>query len=316
MDSLEEQGGSVDPVGVTRPGSEQMDRRIDPVPVAALLLDLAFAEPPETIHPVVWFGRTLAAAERRVPHRPADQRRWGAVVILVGAAAVATTGRWLRRAPWPVAALVLQPAFSLRRLLEEMRGVERALGEGVERGRRAVARIVGRDVSRLDEALIREAALESLAENLSDSVVAPAFWYAVAGLPGAWVYRWVNTADAVWGHRDHRLHYGAAAARLDDLASFLPARLTGVMLLLALGGRRRLRELADEARKTPSPNGGWPMGAAALGLGVRLRKLGAYHLNPGGATPVSADVARLSAAALTVGVGSLLSAAWISGRRR
>jgi adenosylcobinamide-phosphate synthase len=168
--------------------------------------------------------------------------------------------------------------------------VERALATGLEQGRRRLSRLVSRDTQRLSEAEVRESALESLAENLNDSLVAPLFWFACGGLPGAALYRFANTADAMWGYRDRWEWAGKWAARADDLLSYIPARLTA--LLVALAGRRMPRGIRAVARVTPSPNSGWPMGMLALALNVCLRKPQVYALNPTGAAPRSADTER------------------------
>jgi adenosylcobinamide-phosphate synthase len=149
---------------------------------------------------------------------------------------------------------------------------------------------VSRDTAKLDTGEIRESALESLAENLSDSVVAPLFWFALFGLPGAAVYRFANTADAMWGYRGRWEWAGKFAARADDVLNFIPARMTAVALLLMGPGRiSHLRQLPAEAARTASPNSGWPMGALALALNVRLRKPQVYALNASGTEPSAAD---------------------------
>jgi adenosylcobinamide-phosphate synthase len=169
--------------------------------------------------------------------------------------------------------LLLKPMFAWQMLREEVVGVERALESDLQAGRDRLQRIVGRDTSVLDATVIRESALESLAENLNDSVIAPLFWFVVGGFPAAAIYRFANTADAMWGLRGR-----------DDALSFVPARLTA-MLLAGAAGRSPVG-LPAVARQTSSPNGGWPMGMLALALNVRLTKPGAYVLNAGG-TPVT-----------------------------
>jgi adenosylcobinamide-phosphate synthase len=190
--------------------------------------------------------------------------------------------------------LCLKPLLAWRMLRTEVLAVEAALGQSLGTGRERLSWLVSRDVSALTESQVRESAIESLAENLNDSVVAPLFWFAVAGLPGAAMYRLANTADAMWGYRTVRggrqwEWAGKWAARADDVLNWLPARLCG-LVLAACGGAQVLRALPAQARLTPSPNGGWPMAAMALALGVRLGKPGVYALNVGGREPVSADV--------------------------
>jgi len=157
---------------------------------------------------------------------------------------------------------------------------------------------VSRDVDALDALGVRESAIESLAENLNDSVVAPLFWFALFGLPGAALYRFANTADAMWGYRGERegrqwTWAGQWAARADDLLSWLPARLTALFLWGASTARGAgFGTLRREAGLTPSPNSGWPMAAMALRLGIRLGKPGVYVLNEGGRGAAAADTAR------------------------
>lgn len=278
--------------------------------LVALAWDRLLGEPPVRWHPVVWMGRYLDAVGRRVapaPGAPAHslgRRLAGAVAWLAGAAvvlgaALAWATLW-RGAPWAMEAVAwgvaLKPLFAWRLLRDEVAAVEAALAASLEAARAQVARLVSRDVSVLDEAGVREAAIATLAENLNDSVVAPLFWFVLLGLPGAALYRYANTADAMWGYRGVRVgrDWTAAgwwAARVDDGLSWLPARLTALGIALALGGVSP-GALRTEAGRTPSPNGGWPMGAMALALGVRLGKPGVYVLHPRGRCSSAADTAR------------------------
>ena len=298
-----------------------------------MLVDRWLGEPPRGWHPVVWMGRYLQWIGKRPAERqPATAFLLGMMAWIAGAALVAIAyvcarvlvaecPRWLALI---ATALLLKPLFALRMLLVEVSSVERALGDGLESGRTRLRRIVSRDTTRLDAGEVRESALESLSENLSDSVVAPLFWFALFGLPGAAVYRFANTADAMWGYRGRWEWAGKFAARADDLLNLIPARLTA--LALALAGRNRgqaLRRLAAEAAHTPSPNSGWPMAALALSLGIRLRKPGVYALNEHGAAPAAADVAaalrrsELVAWVLAVLLAALLAATpWLIGASR
>lgn len=219
------------------------------------------------------------------------QFRLGALAWLLGAA-VTTSLAWgvqgaLGQLPvWlavPLLALCLKPLFAWRMLRDLVAQVEAALGQGLQAGREQLAHLVSRDVQQLDEAGVRESAIETLAENLSDSLVAPLLWFALLGLPGAALYRFANTADAMWGYPGvhggrHWQWAGKWAARADDVLNWLPARLTAGLLMM--GARRTLwQALPVQAALTPSPNGGWPMGAMALRLGVSLGKPGVYRLN-------------------------------------
>ena len=276
----------------------------------ALLIDRWLGEPPVRWHPVVWMGHYLGWAGRLLKRqaRPdgADYRSFwlGALAWLGGAAMVITAAMAIEqlalRLPVVLAGLLLglalKPLLAWRMLHTEVQAVEQALQQSLAAGRERLSWLVSRDVSALSEAGVRESAIESLAENLNDSVVAPLFWFALLGLPGAALYRFANTADAMWGYRGvyrgQRWEWaGKWAARVDDALSWLPARLTAALLLLAAGGRglRLAGALRQEAVKTPSPNSGWPMAAMALVLGVTLRKPLVYGLNPNGREAQSAD---------------------------
>lgn len=267
----------------------------------ALLIDRWWGEPPAPVHPVVWMGYYLKSVGRRVPDRgPAAAFVLGSMYWLAGAALVALaygyTAVVLAKLPvWldiSLTALLLKPLFALRMLLGEVGAVEAALTASVEEGRSRLCMIVSRDTTLLDSSEIRESSLESLAENLSDSVIAPLFWFALFGLPGAAIYRFANTADAMWGYRDRWEWGGKFAARVDDLLNLIPARITALALLLAAPKRLALlRRLPEEAARTASPNSGWPMAALALSLNVRLRKPNVYALNADGSEPSAADMA-------------------------
>jgi adenosylcobinamide-phosphate synthase len=295
--------------------------------VLALLIDRFCGEPPARVHPVVWMGTYLERAGRGLPERgPAWAFILGAAFWLAGAALVAAVYAaaaflFARLPAWlniSLTALLLKPLFALRMLLTEVGAVEQSLDDGIDGGRARLALIVSRDTTQLDAHEIRESALESLAENLSDSVVAPLFWFALFGLAGAAVYRFANTADAMWGYRGRWEWAGKFAARADDALNFIPARITAMGLLLA--GPRRvigLRRLAREAARTASPNSGWPMGALALSLNIRLRKPGVYALNGGGSAPTAADTAlalrRAESTAWLISVLMAVGVVWLRG---
>lgn len=274
----------------------------------ALAIDRWLGEPAARWHPVVWMGHYLGwfgsrCAPAAIDARPRDlplfikgALAWCAGAVAVGAAALAVQAIAMEWLPaWAAAAVLalgLKPLFAWRMLRNEVLAVESALAVSLEAGRAQLARLVSRNVSALGENEVRESAIESLAENLNDSLVAPLFWFVLLGLPGAAVYRFANTADAMWGYRGERngrdwTWFGKWAARADDVLSWLPARLTA--LLLALAGRQWPCGLALEARRTPSPNSGWPMAAMALLLGVRLAKPGVYALNAQGRLAAAQD---------------------------
>jgi adenosylcobinamide-phosphate synthase len=289
----------------------------------AVALDLLLGEPPERGHPVVGMGRLVAWLELRAPPGGAGrQLAYGVAAAAVSLAAV-TAPAWLleRRARMGglvgtvALALALKPTLAIRSLFDLVGRVESALRRGdLERARAAVARIVSRDVRDLDEPRVAAAAIESLAENASDSVVAPLLYYSILGLPGAYLYRMTNTLDAMWGYRGRYEYLGKAAARLDDLLNLLPARLSAVATAASCrvaGGSAAgvLGCALRDASRTASPNAGWPMAAMAGALGVRLEKVGHYTLNPEGRPPGAADLRRamwVAGAGLAVVVGALM----------
>ncbi|MDH0863534.1 adenosylcobinamide-phosphate synthase CbiB [Mitsuaria sp. GD03876] len=285
------------------------------IPVA-LLLDRHCGEPPAAMHPVVGMGRFLALFGDRLCAMSAKAAflggalAWTLGVVLVGAVAVAIelavihgVEPWLGGWHLAVAALLmgaaLKPMLAWRMLRDEVGAVETALARSLDDGRQRLSRLVSRDTRALSATEVRETAIETLAENLNDSVVAPLLWFMVAGLPGAAIYRFANTADAMWGYRGRWEWAGKWAARADDVLSWIPARLTALALLAMRPAL--LARLPREAARTPSPNGGWPMGAMALRLDRALSKPGVYRLHTTGGEVVAGDIAtaqRLAGSAL------------------
>ena len=194
------------------------------------------------------------------------------IAVAVGVALAATSLARLVLGPmaWIAIGVVAAPGLAIRSLYDHVAPVARALETGdLAVARARVAMIVGRDVATLDEAGVARAAIESLAESFCDGVVAPFFWLLLGGLPGLWIYKALNTADSMIGHREPRWRmFGWAAARSDDVANLVPARLAGV-ILCAVGGRG-WATLWRDAGKHASPNAGWPEAAMAGVLGVRL----------------------------------------------
>lgn len=246
--------------------------------LAAAVLDAAVGYPDalhrRVPHPVAWIGALISAVEARL-NRPVfgDRTRRGlgvaTLLIIVG---VSGGAAWLTArygGPWAIA-IVGALGLAQRSLFDHVRAVDRPLGAGdLEGARAAVGRIVGRDVDRLDAQGVAAAAIESLAESFNDGVVAPMFWFVVGGLPGLMVYKAVNTADSLIGHREPRWRaFGWAAAKMDDLLNLVPARIAGALIVLA--GRGGWRVMLRDAGKHASPNAGWPEAAMAGALGVRL----------------------------------------------
>jgi adenosylcobinamide-phosphate synthase len=298
----------------------------------ALAVDAWFGEPPARLHPVVWMGRYLQWASARVapvagaapiaPGRDLRSFSRGALAWCIGAATATATAWVLQRALLlaPAAAAVLllglclKPLLAWRMLRSEVEGVEAALAQSLSQGRERLARLVSRDVSQLSATEVREGAIESLAENLNDSVLAPLLWFCLLGLPGAALYRFANTADAMWGYPGRYAGRnwawaGKWAARADDLLSWLPARLTAGLLLVCGGPRgESAGRLRREAERTASPNSGWPMAAMALLLDLRLAKPGAYVLHPDGRAARDGDIGRAVALARRTVLAAVLLA--------
>jgi adenosylcobinamide-phosphate synthase len=257
----------------------------------ALVLDAALGDPAIVYaripHPVALIGRAIAWLDRRwnrEDQADAARRRAGVIACLVLVLASAVAGFVIERGlagfrlGWIGEAAVVSLFLAQNSLFSHVADVAAALTSGgLPDGRRAIAKIVGRDPESLDEAGVCRAALESLAENFSDGVVAPVFWALVFGLPGILVYKTINTADSMVGHRTPRhLAFGWAAARLDDLLNLIPARIAGLLIvassLVVTGAQARdgLRAMMRDAAKHRSPNAGWQEAALAGALGVAL----------------------------------------------
>jgi len=257
----------------------------------ALLIELMLGYPDWLVrsigHPVTWMGRLIEALDHKLNREqdaPARRRAAGtiAVVALIAVAGVVAHAleHNLIRLPFglPVLAVLASTLLAQRSLHAHVARVAVALEhDGLEAGRKAVAQIVGRDPEALDEAGVARAAIESLAENFSDGVVAPAFWMSLAGLPGAAIYKAINTADSMIGHRTPRhADFGFAAARLDDLVNLPASRLAALLIVAAGGfsdraaGANAWRALRRDAPRHRSPNAGYPEAAIAGALGLAL----------------------------------------------
>lgn len=254
------------------------------------LLDAAFGEPPNALHPVAWMGKLITVFEKHRPRScPAAEFLWGLLTVLVVCVVVggiAWLARWgVAKLPWwvalPVGAVLLKSTLSLRGLVEAGRTLQRALETDTDAAREELKALVSRSRN-LDPPQIVSATLESLAENLTDSVLAPLLAFALFGLPGAAVYRAINTMDAMIGYHGEYEYFGKVAARLDDVVNWLPARLAGVLLCLMTlprgGFTRAVTALAREHHLVESPNAAWTMSPMAAALRVQLEKVGHYRL--------------------------------------
>lgn len=296
----------------------------------AVAIDVALGDPPTRAHPVGLVGLAARTLRRRAPSDGDDRRRYGlrvAVALpLVSALAAMTitrlAGRRSRVAGLCVEVSLLSTTMSLRALLRRAAEVRVALEAGdLARAQEIAGRhLVSRDTSELDAGGVAAATIESVAENLSDGVLAPWLAFAAGGLPAAAAYRAANTLDALWGYRDGDLaELGRAAARLDDALNLAPARLTALALLAAATVLRpegydpagAFAVWRADARATESPNAGHPMAAMAGALGVALEKQGAYTLGAGLPGPAAGDIGRavrLASAAAVIAGASMLGA--------
>ena len=259
----------------------------------AMLLDRLVGDPLFPPHPVVVMGRYITWWDRRFnqPERPGSNRWAGVALVVTGAllfGGIPLVGLvWLARTvpllAWALGIWLISTTIAWKSLVDAGRMVEEALAHrGLAAARAAVGRIVGRDTHQLDEAGVVRATVETLAENLVDAVVAPVLYACLAGAPGALVYRWINTLDAMVGHTTPRHRtFGWASARADDVLNFIPARLTATLMLLTLPLARLdiaagARLLARDGRRHPSPNSGLPEAVMAGALHVQLGGTNTY----------------------------------------
>jgi adenosylcobinamide-phosphate synthase len=312
----------------TRHNTEEMWLKLGTLGLA-LAWDRYFGEPPDDVHPVVWMGKAAKKLMGKPTGDPRQDFARGLAVAVALPVASAVAGavimRKLRRAG-PLAALIggaflLKSTFAVRSMNEHARRVEAPLKEGdTEGARKAVGMIVSRDVSKLDAAGIANTAVGSVAENVTDSVTGPLLAYALFDVPGALAYRAVNTLDAMYGYHGEYEYLGKAAARIDDAVNYMPARIAGPAVVAAaaatgMDALEAARTMARQNARTPSPNSGWPIGAAAGALGVEIEKAGYYRLGPPGKKVRTRDIDRslklFNGAAV---VTALLAAAMIIDR--
>ena len=249
-------------------------------PIALLigwLMDLVFGDPERLPHPIVWFGRMIAFGEKRL--NKGSHRKLKGAVMSIGLILLVFAITWLIRHALQISlltplstllviafdAIVVFYCLAGTTLIREVREVFLALDRSLDEGRAQVARIVGRDTSELSAQEVRTAALETLAENLSDGVIAPLFWLAILGTPGMLAYKMVNTLDSMIAyHTERYLQFGCVAAHIDDAANYIPARLTAMLM----GGK--LWFVRKYARNHASPNSGYPEAALASILNCRF----------------------------------------------
>ncbi|MCL7996999.1 adenosylcobinamide-phosphate synthase CbiB [Brucella sp. 21LCYQ03] len=259
----------------------------------ALVLDRVVGDPPQlwqkVPHPVVLFGRAISWGEKRLNDHSLsvnalrNNGMWLIIGLVISCVVVGVVLDYLLPYLGTAGALVeiviVAVFLAQKSLADHVRAVASGLREdGIEGGRKAVSMIVGRNPEQLDEGGVSRAAIESLSENASDGIIAPAFWFLVGGLPGLFAYKLINTADSMIGHLNDRYrHFGRFAARLDDVANYIPARLTGLLTVIAAAfevdkkaGKRTLSVMWRDAPLHRSPNAGWPEAAFAGALELAL----------------------------------------------
>lgn len=241
------------------------------------ILDRLLGDPEKMPHPIVLFGKVISFLEHRLNHGSYRLLK-GAIVcfVLILIVFLLTWGILGTCAQIPVLRFILQTigvfyCLAGTTLMREVKNVFRVCDESLEAGRKYVGRIVGRDTGSLSANEVKTAALETLAENMSDGVVAPLFWYMILGLPGIMAYKMINTLDSMVGYRNERYRdFGCVAARTDDVANFIPARLTAFLMVMVSGRLSLLRFVIRYGRCHASPNSGYPEAALAGILGCRF----------------------------------------------
>lgn len=289
----------------------------------AFLLDVCLGDPPNYAHPVVAMGSFIRYFTTKFNTGSDRNRFWSGTLLIVSGVLLfsvpfiflhwlfATTPVWVQSI---VTGILLKVTFSFRRLLTVANQIRTEINKPdlLEARRLTAWHLVSRDTSQLSRGNIISAVIESLSENLTDSFLAPLICFAVGGLPLAWAYRFVNTADAMIGYRNDEFEFfGKTAARLDDALNWIPARIAGLLLVISaqltgLNARNAYITMKDQHTQTASPNAGWTMSAAAGALGVILEKHGNYRLSGGPALPVEMDIHRSIRLVSTAMVLSLL----------
>lgn len=236
------------------------------------LLDLFIGDPARLPHPIVWFGKMIAFGEHRLNRGNHRMLKGGLMSICLIVLVFAVTWFLCHQLSMIVIdVIIIFYCLAGTTLIREVRAVFLALDRSLDEGRQQVARIVGRDTSELSAQEVRTAALETLAENLSDGVIAPLFWLAILGVPGMLAYKMVNTLDSMIGYKTERYKdFGCWAAHIDDVANYIPARLTAFLMILAIGRLGLLRFVWKYGRNHASPNSGYPEAALASILNCRF----------------------------------------------
>ena len=242
--------------------------------VLAMLLDAVFGEPrmlwDRLPHPAVLMGRLVALLDRTL-NTGQDRKSKGVLALSVLCFTAAVIGSLLSQFGWVIEIIVAAILLAQKSLIDHVRAVATGLRTSIEEGRFAVSMIVSRDTKDMNEAQVARSAIESAAENFSDGVIAPAFWFLIGGLPAMLVYKFVNTADSMIGYKTEKyLEFGWASARLDDFLNWIPARLSMLLIVVFAKQPVNFRAIVSEAKRHKSPNAGWPEAAMARAINVAL----------------------------------------------
>jgi adenosylcobinamide-phosphate synthase len=296
--------------------------------ILALILDAVIGDPDAIWrrfpHPAALMGRAVAVLDRHL-NKGQNRRAKGILALLILLVPAAALGQIIHALPLGLGLELILATILLAQnsLMRHVSAVASGLETSLSEGRKAVAMIVGRDAKALDETGVARSAIESAAENFSDGVVAPAFWFLLFGLPGILVYKLTNTADSMIGYKTEKHHeFGWAAARFDDLLNWIPARLTGLLIAAAHLSPKAMRIMRRDARLHRSPNAGWPEAATAAVLDIAVSGPRSYHgqmtddpfVNPEGQRDLKAPDIRRAVTALWCSWAVLLAClitAWL-----
>ena len=271
----------------------------------ALIIDLVTGEYPAPLHPVTWIGNVISLLLKPAPRKGSVlQFTYGVVIVVVTVALFTVPAIFLLfyLRDWStvgfiiVAALLLKSTFSIRTLYQLANNVKRLLVEGkLSAARKEASYLVSRDTTKLNQEQVTSAIVEMETESITDSLVAPLFYWLIFGVPGAIAYRVINTFDSRIGYRGEYEYTGKFTARLDDILNYIPARLAGLLLVVSAyiarkNGKKAWKTLVSDHNKTASPNAGWTMSAAAGALDIRLEKPGHYRLGHTGREPDSSSI--------------------------
>ncbi|GAA0892062.1 adenosylcobinamide-phosphate synthase CbiB [Fulvivirga kasyanovii] len=248
------------------------------------LLDLTLGDPRWLPHPIRWFGQWISFGEKRLNKGSLKVLKGACLTILLTGGVFISCYLLIEAVRpylyvyYPITSILLFFALANKSLVQEGRAVFSALGQDIEAGRKRLSWIVGRETDQLDENKIRLAVFETLSENLSDGVIAPLFYYSIFGVPGALAYKMINTLDSMIGYKSDRyLHFGRFAAKLDDIANFVPARITALLMVGLTMSKRGMIYIVNYGNKHNSPNAGYPEAALAGILNCRFGGPNYYH---------------------------------------